>query len=314
MSDSSHAPRLVPPSMGLRLGAYAFAVFVLVTDQWSKQAAVEHLASPDHPMIVDGDGARDAVALLVGHGLDEAEARAAVERRVVWRLAPAGSVDLAAPARESAGQLFVREGTGKPAPRRLRPSPDAPTETLGEAMQREWRVDAAQASALAPTLLQAEGVWTEPTGTVPAGTSLALLERERPVIDGFMRYVYAENPGAAWSFLRDAPVGFRTAFFSVIAILASLAMILAIWTGWMGSAAGTIALGGILGGAVGNLIDRNRYTVVVDFVLNYVGEHRWPVWNIADAGITVGVAAILIEALLGMRTGGSTQDASADAA
>ncbi len=314
MSDPSHAPRLVPPSMALRLGAHAFAVFVLVTDQWSKQAAVEHLASPDHPMIVDGDGKLDAVALLEGRGLSAEEALAAIERRVVWRLAPAGAVDLTAPARESGGQLFVREGTGKPAPRRLRPAPDAPTETLGEAMQREWRVDAAQASALASTLLQAEGVWTEPNGTVPAGTSLAVLERERPVVDGFMRYVYAENPGAAWSFLRDAPVGFRTAFFSVIAILASLAMIVAIWTGWMGSAAGTIALGGILGGAIGNLVDRNRYTIVVDFVLNYVGDHRWPVWNIADAGITVGVAAILIEALLGMRTGRAAHDAPADVA
>jgi lipoprotein signal peptidase len=51
------------------------------------------------------------------------------------------------------------------------------------------------------------------------------------------------------------------------------------------------------------MIDRGRYTVVVDFILNFIGEYRWPVWNVADAGISVGVVAILLEMLLGMRHG-----------
>lgn len=302
------------PTLGVRVAAYAFAVFVLTTDQWSKQLAVDHLASPAHPMIVQADGTRSAVELLQERGLSAEQAGRAVQSRLVWRLGAAGTLDLDAPAREIAGQLFVTEGIGKPAPRRLRVDPEAPAETLGEAMGRQWRVDAETAALLAPKVLAAEGVWTDASGAVPAGTSIALLEREVVVLDGFMTLVYAENPGAAWSFLRDAPVGFRTAFFSVIALLASLAMVFAIWTGWMGSAAGTIALGGILGGALGNLIDRNRYTIVVDFVLNYVGDYRWPVWNIADAGITIGVAAIIVEALLGMRKSASEEGTTSSAA
>jgi signal peptidase II len=54
----------------------------------------------------------------------------------------------------------------------------------------------------------------------------------------------------------------------------------------------------VLSGAVGNLIDRNVHTIVVDFILNFVGEHRWPVYNVADIGISVGVVLILIELLL----------------
>ena len=164
-------------------------------------------------------------------------------------------------------------------------------------------------------MLRAEGLWSEPAAVVPASAHVALLERDVEVVDGFMRSVYAENPGAAWSLLRDAPVRLRTLFFLIMAMLASIAMIWAIWTGWMGTTAGAIALGGVLGGAVGNMIDRGRYTVVVDFIMNYVGEHRWPVWNVADAGISVGVAAILIEMLLGIRHGPQPQPTqSTDAA
>jgi signal peptidase II len=292
-----------PPGLARwRLYALAFAALVLVSDQWTKALAVAHLANPVHPLVVRADGASTARALLQARGLSAVEVDAAAARRLLWRLSPAGALRLDAPAREQEGQLIALEGVHMPAPRRLRSDPERRDQTLAEAMAEQWRVSPGEAAALAKQgLWTSDGLWTEPERAPPAGTALALIEREIDVIGGFMRLVYAENPGAAWSFLRDAPVGFRTIFFTVIALLASLAMLWAIWTGQMGTALGTVALGGVLGGALGNVIDRNRYTVVVDFILNYVDVYRWPVWNVADAGITVGVAAILIEALLGAR-------------
>ena len=57
------------------------------------------------------------------------------------------------------------------------------------------------------------------------------------------------------------------------------------------------ALSLILGGALGNLVDRLRFGYVVDFIDLYAGEHHWPAFNIADAGITVGAALLVLHIL-----------------
>ena len=303
-------PRTSRPSLRVRLAAYSVALLFVVSDQWTKAIAVESLASPIHPMVVAGDGVSPVHALFAARGVDAAEIDRAIASRSLWRLNPAVGLDLQAPAAEAGGQLVGLRDLGLPSPRRLRVDPGEVGLTLGAAIEREWRVDpASQAALLNGGVLRAEGLWSDAAAVVPASAHIALLERDVDVIDGFMRLVYAENPGAAWSLLRDAPVRVRTTFFLLMALLASLAMTWAIWTGWMGTTAGAIALGGVLGGALGNMLDRGRYTVVVDFILNYVGEHRWPVWNVADAGISVGVAAILLEMLFGIRHGPQPQPA-----
>ncbi len=311
----SNDKRLVlqAPPLQVRIAAYLIAILFLVADQWTKQWAVDSLANPVHPMIVAGDGEQTAAELFAARGLEGEELARALERRTVWRLSPAVGLRPDLPLAEAPPQLFVLRGAGLPSPRRLRNGPDAGTDqTLGARIEADWRVPIAEQPALfRADVLRADGVWIDASAKVPASAHLALLEREIDVVDGFMRYVYAENPGAAWSLLRDAPVDFRTTFFLLVSGLASLAMIWAIWVGWMGTKAGTLALGGVLGGAVGNLVDRGRFTVVVDFVLNYAGELRWPVWNVADAGITVGMVAILLELILGMRRGGRDAPASA---
>jgi signal peptidase II len=132
------------------------------------------------------------------------------------------------------------------------------------------------------------------------------------VIDGFFRLKYAENTGAAWSIFRDLSSSFRVPFFIVITLVA-IGFI--VWffrrleprQRLMGSA---ISL--VLGGAVGNLIDRIRLTYVVDFIDWFVtfttswnlglftiepGEKHWPTFNVADAAITVGVILLMIELL-----------------
>lgn len=276
----------------------AVAALTLVLDQWSKTWVVDNLASPAHPLVVVADGARSVAALLADRGVDGAELDGMIGRRHIWSFAR--STGLTAADRVGAPgaprQLLALQNTGFPAPRRLRAFAADEGGTLGELISVTWRVDTQDVQALLDNdVYQASNIVTDAAQVPAKGIPIAVLAREINCIDGFMKLVYAENPGAAWGFMRDASPSLRKGFFSIIALLASIGMIWAIFTGWMGSALGTWALGPVLGGALGNLVDRNLYNIVVDFVLNYVGEHRWPVYNVADIGITVGVALILIE-------------------
>lgn len=113
----------------------------------------------------------------------------------------------------------------------------------------------------------------------------ALSHREPiPVLGDFVRLTFTRNTGVAFGLLADwkLPLG----WVSVVA----LAFVL--WLAVRSGAAGwyrATALGLILGGAVGNLIDRVRWGSVVDFVDVGIGGLRWPVFNLADSAITIGV-------------------------
>ena len=118
----------------------------------------------------------------------------------------------------------------------------------------------------------------------------------QPVIDGFVRLRYTHNTGAAFGIFRDA-----TGILSIL----SLVIITGIVVGFVRlgnpTTMSTIASGLVVGGALGNLVDRVRLGYVVDFVEVY-GPHlefnntiyTFPVFNVGDSGITVGVILILI--------------------
>ncbi|WP_137939228.1 signal peptidase II [Chitinivorax sp. B] len=113
-----------------------------------------------------------------------------------------------------------------------------------------------------------------------------------PVVPSF-NIVKAYNPGAAFSFLADAG-GWQRHFFSLIAIVVSGAII------WMlrkqsDNKVLATSLSLILGGAIGNLIDRIAYGHVVDFIQVYYQQLYWPAFNIADSAITVGAALMVID-------------------
>lgn len=278
-----------------------FAVLLLFADQWTKSAAIANLASPVHPMVVAADGTKTVRQLLEGRGVSEGEVAAAVGQRLIWRydLAKGLSGDSKLDGIDAPRQLVATTGTGFPPPRRLRIDAADAERTLGEVVAARWRVAPEAVEALLKTdTYRARDVIQRATEVLPAKSQVVLLSREIKVVDGFMKLVYAENPGAAWGVMRELDASVRVAFFTLIGLLASIGMIWAIWTGWMGSTLTTWALGGVLSGAVGNLLDRNIHTIVVDFILNFVGEHRWPVYNVADIGISVGVALILLELLL----------------
>ncbi len=127
-----------------------------------------------------------------------------------------------------------------------------------------------------------------------AGT-IALGDR-RPVIEGLFELTHVRNPGAAFSMFASAPEQFRRWFFVFAACLA-LAMIVSFYRSLAPrDRLSALALGFILGGASGNLLDRVRYGEVVDFLhVRLWGGRSWPDFNFADSFIVIGVALLVIE-------------------
>lgn len=126
------------------------------------------------------------------------------------------------------------------------------------------------------------------------------------VFDGFLNIVHTRNPGAAFSFLADAPASFRGPFFIVITLIAIIVLLYAIGHLPREDRVVRMALGGVLGGAVGNLFDRLVYGEVTDFIDVHWRAHHWPAFNVADSSITLAVAAVVLQALwVGRRSAGA---------
>lgn len=110
----------------------------------------------------------------------------------------------------------------------------------------------------------------------------------------FFNLTLAHNYGAAFSFLASAG-GWQRWFFVLLAVLISIA--LTIWLKRLPSSArmeaASLAL--ILGGAIGNVIDRLIYGYVVDFLDVYYGSYHWPAFNIADSAICIGAVLLILD-------------------
>ncbi|WP_078084502.1 signal peptidase II [Microbulbifer mangrovi] len=116
------------------------------------------------------------------------------------------------------------------------------------------------------------------------------------IIPGLLQFTYAENYGAAFSFLADAG-GWQRWFFGAVALIFSAVVI--VWLKRLPAAKRwePIALSLILGGALGNLWDRVVLGYVRDFISVYYGSWHFPVFNVADVAISVGAAMLVIELL-----------------
>lgn len=119
-----------------------------------------------------------------------------------------------------------------------------------------------------------------------------------PVIDDFFYITHARNPGAAFGLFGDSPVAIRLTLFIGITLVA-LAMVVSFFRKLApGDRFSALSLGLILGGAVGNLVDRIFRGEVVDFLhFRLWGGYEWPDFNLADSFIVVGVAFLVIELL-----------------
>lgn len=120
-----------------------------------------------------------------------------------------------------------------------------------------------------------------------------------PVIPNFFSLTHIHNPGGAFGFLAGQSSAVRTFLFLVVSFLAVI-LVCYLYRQtprshvWLSHA---FAL--ILGGAVGNLIDRVRIGKVVDFLDFYVGTLHWPAFNVADSAVTVGICILLGHLVLG---------------
>jgi len=133
---------------------------------------------------------------------------------------------------------------------------------------------------------------------VSAGEIYLLGYKEIPFIPSVLRFVYAENPGAAWGILSDASVGVRVVFLQVMTGLAMLLIVFVVLRlGNERDYLSAVALAGIMGGAVGNFVERISRFAVVDFIDMYIGTSHWPTYNVADIGITFGVGIIALQVI-----------------
>lgn len=130
-------------------------------------------------------------------------------------------------------------------------------------------------------------------------TKLSIMQNMRlhesiPIISNLFSLTYIRNPGAAFGLLAGSSNAFRMLFFGVTSVFA-LALLGTILVrlperDWMGQ----LSIAAILGGAVGNLLDRLRYGEVIDFLDVYIDTYHWPAFNVADSAISVGVVFLII--------------------
>lgn len=114
----------------------------------------------------------------------------------------------------------------------------------------------------------------------------------------FLNFTYVRNYGAAFSFLADAG-GWQRWFFTAIAV--GISILLTVWlskhkaTEWRTNLAFTL----VIGGAIGNLLDRLMHGFVVDFIDVYWKTSHYPAFNIADSAICIGAGLIILDSFIG---------------
>jgi signal peptidase II len=121
----------------------------------------------------------------------------------------------------------------------------------------------------------------------------------RPVeVFSWLNWRLAHNSGAAFSFLSDAG-GWQRWFFAMLAIGVTALLLVWLFRLKAGEWRTGLALGLIVGGAVGNVLDRLSLGYVIDFIDVHYRDWHWPAFNVADSAITCGIILLLLDALLG---------------
>ena len=130
---------------------------------------------------------------------------------------------------------------------------------------------------------------------VAAGETYLVTERRIDVHGEWFKYVYAENTGAAFGFMRSVEPGPRSVIFFILTLVALIVILSITWRvppdAWLVN----LAMSGILSGAAGNFINRMQYEYVVDFIDMDLGFMHWPTYNVADIAISIGVILLAID-------------------
>ena len=123
------------------------------------------------------------------------------------------------------------------------------------------------------------------------------LYTEIPVIENVFNLVHVRNRGAAFGFLNRHDISWQFWLFLAATLVAVAVVIFLARSAKESDTVFFISLGLILGGAVGNLIDRVRFREVIDFLDFYHGNYHWPAFNVADIAICCGAALALLLSL-----------------
>jgi signal peptidase II len=129
-----------------------------------------------------------------------------------------------------------------------------------------------------------------------------MASREIVLIKDLLDFQYAENCGGAFGLLHGASESLRKPFFLIVTLVAIGFIVQMYRTMEPGQRLTKWALPLVLGGAIGNLVDRVRLGYVVDFIHAHWRTHHWPTFNVADIAITVGIGLMLLEYILGPKT------------
>ena len=123
----------------------------------------------------------------------------------------------------------------------------------------------------------------------------------RTIIDGFLSLTHGRNPGIAFGVLSEGSLPFQALALTLLGLAAVVALVVYAIRIPLVNRLRLVALSLVIGGAVGNLVDRIRYGSVVDFIHVYWRTHQWPDFNVADSAISVGVTLLVLESLFAPR-------------
>jgi len=117
------------------------------------------------------------------------------------------------------------------------------------------------------------------------------------IVPGFFRLTHTENTGAAFSLFADSSLPWKTGLLIAFSVIALIVVVVLLWRNHHAHVTTGIGLSLIMGGALGNLWDRLARGRVIDFLLVYIKQYQWPVFNLADSAIVVGAGLLVLEIL-----------------
>lgn len=122
------------------------------------------------------------------------------------------------------------------------------------------------------------------------------------IIENFFNLTFVKNFGAAFGFLAQSHPEFRELFFLTMPPLAMIVIFFLLKGVRNNDRVQILALSSILGGAIGNYVDRLRFRYVVDFLdFHWFNQYSWPAFNIADSAIVIGVGVLMVQMFLDSR-------------
>ncbi len=314
---------------------WAVFAFWLVGDLWSKHWADVSLATPRHPLpviITEAEATKPLGQILTDRfGFTETELPGVLLRMqklqpaAEWAVTDTPFADASPAGRARSLWVFWRDDRTLP-PRRFdlsdgtltrewltlaHPDKDPAaikalqTEALGTITFGDWfhevfrKLDSDDVASLfadkrVHPMAPAEAAMT-PQSAVAVGETYLVLERQVDVMGDWFKFTYAENPGAAFGFLKGLSADARYWVFFILTLIAFVVIGSIVAKLPAQSWLVLTCFAGILAGAAGNFIDRLRYNYVIDFIDMDLGFMHWPTYNVADIAIAVSVVLLLID-------------------